>query len=171
MAVQRLVALGHQRIAYVHAPLAFNFAWQRRAGYLDAMHAAGIDPLPEWSAGGGLGRRAGYAAAQQLLRVKPRPTAILVDNNTGGIGLLRALLDADVAIGREVSVVVNEGIPEDTLFSDLLVAAVQQPTPYGSGQALAEMVMGLLQHRPLAELQILRQPVFVEGDSMGPPQY
>ena len=96
-------------------------------------------------------------------------TAVVVDNNIGGIGLIRALLDAKVAIGREISVVINEGVPEDTLFTDLSMAAVQQPTPYRSGQALGEMVMGLLGRQPLAQTQVLRQPEFLDGNSIGPP--
>jgi LacI family transcriptional regulator len=169
LAVQHLLALGHRRIAYVHAPLELNFAWERHAGYLQAMRAAGLEPQPAWIASGSLSRRTGHAAAQTLLALRPRPTAVIVDNNTGGIGLIRALLDARVAIGREMSVVVNEGIQEDSLFAPLTVASVLQPTPYRSGQSLGEMVLGLLGRRPLMDRQVLRQPVFVGGSSIGPP--
>ena len=42
MAVERLIALGHRRVAIIHAPLDYNFAAQRFAGYLAALAAAGI---------------------------------------------------------------------------------------------------------------------------------
>ena len=169
LAVEHLLALGHRRIAYVHAPLELNFAWERHEGYLQTMREAGIEPRPEWIAGGSLSRRTGHAAAKALLALRPRPTAVIVDNNAGGIGLIRALLDAGIKIGREMSVVVNEGIQEDSLFAPLTVASVLQPTPYRSGQSLGEMVLGLLGRQPLPERQVLRQPVFAEGSSVGPP--
>ena len=169
LAVEHLLALGHRRIAYVHAPLELNFAWERHEGYLQTMREAGIEPRPEWIAGGSVSRRTGHAAAKALLALRPRPTAVIVDNNAGGIGLIRALLDAGIKIGREMSVVVNEGIQEDSLFAPLTVASVLQPTPYRSGQSLGEMVLGLLGRQPLPERQVLRQPVFADGSSVGPP--
>jgi LacI family transcriptional regulator len=168
LAVQRLAALGHRRIAYVHAPLEYNFAWQRHAGYLAAMRKARLPVVPEAVTGGSLDRRAGYAAAQRLLALRPRPTSIVVDNTMGGVGLIRALLDAKVKIGRDISVVVNEGVPEDTVFGELKVAAILQPTPYASGETIGAMVRALVEGRPLAERHVLRQPEFVEGNSIGP---
>jgi LacI family transcriptional regulator len=170
LAVQSLVALGHRRIAYVHVPLSYNFALQRHAGYLGAMAEAGIAADPALVVGGSLDRRAGYGAALELLALAQRPTAVIVDNNLGGVGLIRALLDRGVAIGSEMSVIVNEGVPEDTLFAGLTVAAVRQPTPYRSGQTLGEMALALAERKTLAPAQVLRQPEFVSGNSIGPPR-
>lgn len=174
LAVERLVSLGHRRIAHVHAPLEFNFAWRRREGFHVAMARAGLPVPPGFEVDGSLDRRTGYAAGQHLLALYPRPTAIVVDTSIGGIGLIRALLDAQVSIGRTMSIVINGGIPEDTLFSGMTVAAVHQPTPYRSGQVLGEMVKRLLgrgadQTPALADLQRLEQPVYVDGNSVGPP--
>lgn len=169
IAVQRLVALGHRRIAYVHVPLDYNFAHQRHVGFLAALAEAGIAPDPTLVLGGSMDRRAGYGAALQLLARPQRPTAVIVDNNLGGVGLIRALLDHGVAVGREMSVIVNEGVPEDTLFAGLTVAAVRQPTPYRSGQTLGEMAIALVERKPLEQVQVLRQPEFSGGNSIGPP--
>lgn len=169
LAVQRLVALGHRRIAYVHVPLNYNFGYQRHQGFREAMAAAGLAVEPELVIGGSLDRRGGYAAGSRLLSLPRRPTAVIVDNNIGGVGLIRAMLDHGVEIGREMSVIVNEGVPEDTLFAGLDVAAVRQPTPYLSGKTLGEMVGALVQRKPLAHAQVLRQPVLSEGNSIGAP--
>jgi DNA-binding LacI/PurR family transcriptional regulator len=123
---------------------------------------------------GSLDRRTGYAAGQHLLALDPRPTAIVVDPSIGGIGLIRALLDAQVSIGRTMSIVINGGIPEDTLFSGMTVAAVHQPTPYRSGQVLGEMVKRLLgrgadQTPALADLQRLEQSVHRRSDVLPRP--
>lgn len=170
IAVERLVALGHRRIAYVHAPLDYNFAYQRHLGFVGAMKKARLKVGRGMVVGGSLDRRSGFAAAQQLLALDPRPTAIIADHNIGGIGLIRAMLDAGVRIGHDISVIVNEGIPEDTLFASLEVAAVVQPTPYRSGQTMGEMVRALVERRPLEQPHVLRQPDFVDGNSIGPPR-
>jgi LacI family transcriptional regulator len=169
LAVQRLAALGHRRYAYVHSPLGLNFAQQRHAGFLAGLHEAGLPVERQALIPGGLGRRAGYAAGQAVLTLTPRSTAVIVDSSLGGVGVIRALLDAGVAVGREISVLVYEGVPDDTLLHGLDVAAIMQPTPYAAGQTMGEMVLELAQGRRLAESHVLRQPEFVDGNSVAPP--
>jgi LacI family transcriptional regulator len=168
LAVRRLAELGHQRIAYVHAPLEYNFAHQRYMGFTEGMQELGLALRSELMVGGSLDRRSGYQAAQTLLAVTPRPTAVLVDNNIGGVGFLRALLDAGQTIGRDLSVIVNDGVPLDTLFSTLTVAAVMQPTPYQSGQTMGEMLLAMVERKPLTDTTVLRQPIFQDGNTIGP---
>ncbi len=166
LAVQKLAELGHRHIACVHAPLQMNFARQRHGGHLAALREFGLPVLPESSLAAGLDRRAGYAVGQQLLTLAPRPTAVVVHNNLTGVGLIRALLDAGVAVGPELSVLVYDGVPPDTLLQGLQVAAILQPTPFESGRIIGEMLLALIQGRPPAERHVLRQPVFVGGDSI-----
>jgi LacI family transcriptional regulator len=168
VAVRELAKLGHRRIAYVHAPRSLNFANQRHAGFLRGMAEAGLPVAPEYLVLGSLDRRGGYAAGQRLLALPQRPTAILVDNNLGGVGVVRALLQAGVAIGTEISVIVNDGVPPDTLLIGQQVAAIAQPTAYESGSTMAEMLLALIEGKPLEQRQVLRQPVFVGGTSIGP---
>lgn len=167
-AVRRMVALGHRRIAYVHAPLTLNFAHQRHVGFLAAMAQAGVPVLPEFVIPGSLDRRGGFAAGRRLLALTERPTAILVDNNLGGVGVVRALLQAGIAIGREVSVVVNDGVPPDTLLAEQEIAAVSQPTAHESGATMGGMLLALIEGKPLEQPHVLRQPVFTPASSLGP---
>lgn len=169
MAVREIAALGHRRIGYVHAPLDFSFAAQRREGFLRGLAAAGLEPQPQAMVEGSLERRRGYVAGQALLALAERPTAIVVDNNVGGVGVLRAMLDAGVEIGREISIVVYDGVPADTLLQGVQVAAIAQPTSFESGRMLGDMVMALVDGKPVQH-QVLRQPVFVPGSSLQPPR-
>lgn len=168
LAVRELAALQHRRIAYVHAPLSLNFASQRHAGFLRGMAEAGLPVRPDYIVQGSLDRRGGYAAGKQLLAMSERPTAILVDNNLGGVGVARALLQAGLAIGREISLIVNDGIPPDTLLIGQEVAAIAQPTAYDSGTTMAGMLLALIEGKPLEQPQVLLRPRFVGGTSIGP---
>ncbi len=169
MAVRELIALGHRHIAYVHASLSLNFASQRYTGYLRAMHDAGLSAAPECTIAAGMNRRNGYAAAQRLLALPVRPTAIIIDNNLCGVGVMRGLLDAGVVIGKDISVVVYDGVPADTLLLGQQVAAVDQPTPQDTGLVMATMLMALIDGKAPEQRQVLRQPRFVGGNSIGPP--
>ena len=167
MAVEHLAALGHKHIAYVHTSLEFNFALQRHTGFVSSMKRLGLyvgsDTVIQ-----GQDRRAGYAAVEKLMLLPQRPSAILVDNNIGGVGVLHALINAGMVLGRDVSVVVDGGNPTDTLLHQIDVAAVMQPTPKESGTTMAEMLLKLMDGSMSAEGgHVLMQPKFVDGKSVG----
>ena len=170
LAVQEIAKLGHRHVGYIHASPTLNFASQRRAGFERAMRAAGLEIRSDSVVEGGIHRRSGYAAAVRLLMLRPdRPTAIIVDNNLCGIGVVRALLDNRIAIGKEVSVVVYDGVHHDTLLLEQRIAAIEQPTAYQAGETLADMLLTSMQGGVLQHRQVLYQPVFMPGDSIGPP--
>jgi LacI family transcriptional regulator len=167
MAVEHLASLGHKHIAYVHTSLEFNFALQRHTGFVSTMKRLGLyvgsDTVLQ-----GQDRRAGYAAVEKLMLLPQRPSAILVDNNIGGVGVLHALLNAGMVLGRDVSVVVDGGNPTDTLLHQIDVAAVMQPTPKESGITMAEMLLKLMAgSMPTEGEHVLMQPRLVDGKSVG----
>ena len=165
LAAERLLSLGHTRIGLISAPLELNFATQRRASFLAAMQRAGLEANPAHLAGNALERRAGYQAMQQLLAASPRPSAVIVDNHLAGAGAIRALLDAGVAIGREMSVIVW-GSMEDVLIGQK-VSVIDQPEPRRAGAKIVDMLLALLDGTPPAQLQELWQPVLVPGETAG----
>ncbi len=168
MAVQHLQGLGHRDIAYVHSPLELNFALQRHRGYVMAMQAANL-PCPDaWQVGDAIDRRSGLEAVTKLMGLPRTPTAIVVDNNLGGIGVLRGLVDAGLTLGDDVSVVVHGVIPSDTFLFGLDVTTVTQPTAHSTGVTMAEMVLQVCNSPSTKLLQQLRQPELVVGSTTGP---
>jgi LacI family transcriptional regulator len=167
-AVRRLAELGHRRIALVHAPLDYNFAQQRYNGFVKAMQAAGLEIRPEYLVIGSMDRRGGYAATQQLLALPQRPTAILVDNNIGGIGVIRALLNASLQLGHDVSVIVDAGVPADTLLNGPSITTIEHPSFRDAGLLMADMLLAQIEGRPLPERHVLRPVLLREGESIGP---
>ncbi len=167
LAVRHLVALGHTDIAYAHSPLELNFALQRQRGFLLALQEAGLAFDPAWLAGPAVDRRGGRAAVQALMALPKRPTAIVVDNNLGGIGVLRGLMDAGLVLGRDISVVVHGVIPSDSFLAGLSPTMVIQPTAHSTGVAMAEMVLQVLHAPGAGPYQLLRQPDLVVGQTTG----
>jgi LacI family transcriptional regulator len=172
MAVEHLASLGHKKIAYIHTALDFNYAQQRHTGFVSTMKRLGLYVGSDTVIQGSQDRRSGYAAVEQLLQQAQRPSAILVDNNIGGVGVIHALLKEGVVLGRDVSVVVDGGNPTDTLLHQIDVAAVMQPTPAESGKTMANMLLKLIDGSMPAEgKHVLMQPSFVDGKSIGPVCY
>jgi LacI family transcriptional regulator len=168
MAMERLLGLGHQRVALISAPLELNFARQRKDSFMIAMALAGLSVDPRYLIDNTLDRRSGYQAMQQLLACSPRPTAVIVDNHLSGVGAMRALLDAGVEIGKEISVIVW-GNMADTL-SGANVTTIDQPDARQAGARMIAMLQSLVEGTPAGELHELWQPVLVEGATVGPAQ-
>lgn len=163
-AVRRLIDFGHRRIAMISAPLALNFAAQRRQGFLAALREAGIEPAPQWLVESALTRDGGYSAVQTLLGLAEAPTAILVDNNIVGAGAFRALVESGRRLGEDMSLIVYDGVPHDVAGSHR-VTAVVQPTGHSTGRSLAELMLRQIDEGVCE--QRLEAPRIEAGDTDG----
>ncbi|WP_394791316.1 substrate-binding domain-containing protein [Rhodoferax sp.] len=170
MATDRLLRLGHRRLGYLGAPPEYNFADQRFAGFSASLRAASVALKPQAVQRNALERRSGYAAMQNLLALPlaQRPTAVLVDNNLAGIGALHAVMHSGLVLGRDLSVIVYDGLGSDSVVR-IAVTAVMQPTPQATGVALAEMTLARIRDEPIKSLQKLCMPELEIGDTDGPP--
>ncbi|WP_333990301.1 substrate-binding domain-containing protein [Burkholderia orbicola] len=164
-AVRRLIGFGHRRIAMISAPLALNFAAQRRAGYLSALREAGIDADPALLVECPFTPDGGQQAARALLALAEPPTALLVDNNIAGSGAFRVLVDNGLRLGADLSLIVYDGVPAD-IAHPYRVTAVVQPTGHASGRALADLMLRLLDDGVCD--QRLEAPAIEAGDTDGP---
>ena len=82
-----------------------------------------------------------------------------------GVGAMRALLDAGIKIGSEMSIIVW-GAMEDSL-AGYNVTTVDQPHPDRAGAKMVEMLLAILDGTPAEQLQELWQPVLLPGETAG----
>ncbi|MBV8619773.1 MAG: substrate-binding domain-containing protein, partial [Curvibacter sp.] len=168
LAADRLIGLGHTRLAYLGAPAEYNFAAQRFAGFMARCAQDGAVPRPGHILRDSLDRRSGYAAMQHLLSLEERPTALLVDNHLAGTGALHALQNAGLQPGRDLSIVVYDGLSADSVIRSEVTSVLQVDETL-VGRTLAEMVLARLEGVDAARLQTLWQPTLKVGASDGPP--
>ena len=168
IAVHRLITLGHRRIALIHGPRSVSFVTQRRAGFMKAMAEGGLPIEPARMIEAALDRDAGRRAMMTLLAHHDRPTAVVVDNNLAGVGAIRALTDAGLQAGRDISLIVYGVIPTDILLP-YRITAISHPTGEATGQMIAQLVVGAIEGHPSDTLQRLEQPVLKAGDTDAPP--
>jgi LacI family transcriptional regulator len=117
-ATQHLIEHGRRAIAYVGGRPQTATDQGRRAGYEQALAAAGREPVPVPGPGGAFTREHGYEATRRLLLAdQPRPDAILAADDTVALGVLDALAEAGVAVPAQVAVVGFDDIPAASLRS------------------------------------------------------
>jgi LacI family transcriptional regulator len=168
MAAQRLLELGHRRLGYLGAPAEYNFAAQRFDSFRGALQRGGATLDDAAVLRVALDRRSGYAAMQSLLTLPHRPSAVLIDNNLAGVGAIHAVLNAGLRLGRDLSVIVYDGLGEDSVIRSP-ITAIMQPTPRETGTEIAEMMLARLRGDPLETLHRLKMPALDPGESDGPP--
>ena len=76
-----LIGLGHKRIAFIKGPLDHGDANVRFAGFREAMEEAGLPVIEELCAQGTFEYDSGLIAGEQLLSLKPLPSAIFACND------------------------------------------------------------------------------------------
>ncbi|MFU8871800.1 LacI family DNA-binding transcriptional regulator [Micromonospora sp. SL4-19] len=122
LAVEHLLALGHETVWHIAGPRDWLEARDRIDGWRLALEAAGRRVPPvitgDWSP------RAGYEIGQSLVD-RPDITAIFCANDHQALGLLRALHQRGVRVPDDISVVGFDDIPEAAYFSPPLTTVRQ----------------------------------------------
>lgn len=105
IAVEHLVALGHRRIAHLAGPSYADTGQRRRAGYIAAMAAAGLQWDKAWIAEADYTPTGGAAAMRSLLGLRTRPTAVFVANVASAIGAMSEARRVGLQIPDDLSLV------------------------------------------------------------------
>ena len=104
-ATEFLCDLGHRRIGLINGIETLDFAHRRRAGYEAALAARGMVADPRLMQSGEMTEINGHAATRAMLSLDTPPTAFVVSSMIGAIGCRRAIHDAGLTMGRDVSVI------------------------------------------------------------------
>lgn len=108
-AVEYLVNLGHQKIAYISGyledPFGSFFSRNRYVGYCQALKAAGLPINPSYHCQGWHSRQEGRKLALELLRLPDPPTAIFAFSDELALGVLEAARDLGLQVPKDLSVI------------------------------------------------------------------
>ncbi len=124
-AVEHLIGHGHTRIGFV-GNLAQQDVCDRFTAYQQALETHGLsaDPALMFAAPDNA-ETGGVLAARSLLESFPRPTALMVATDRNAIGLMGTLLDAGLAIPRDLAIVAFDNI-EAGAFATPTLSSVNQ---------------------------------------------
>jgi LacI family transcriptional regulator len=136
--VTHLIEHGHRRIGTIQGP-ALNFdARERLRGYRSALADAGLEAAQCLEVDGDFTGSAGYAGAEVLLRLEPRPTAIFAANDAMAIGALSALRAAGVTVPEQMAVVGFDAV-SSTQYAIPPLTSVYGPTLEMGARAVTQL--------------------------------
>ena len=141
-AVSHLVGLGHSRIAIINGIDGIMTSDQRYAGYRQVLEEHGIEINKDLIKEGFFQKERVYDATLELLKLKVRPTALFVSNETMAMGAYGALLDKGISIGKEMDMIGFGDTDWATIVRPAL-SCVRQPI-YPIGTMACEIVMRLI---------------------------
>lgn len=175
-AVEHLIDMGHQRIAYKSEILGIPKGQtllgrkghysqhDRRQGYVDAMKAHGLKPMPGYDLN---------LATPQFLDdylLKFQATAVLLWENTQAVHLLRLCEQKQIRIPEDLSMVCFNDIAYDSIPDDFM-SVVNLPT-HKLGCTASKMLLDQLQNsgQYKAQQKILSEQ-FIARHSTGKPVF
>ena len=104
-AVLHLLNKGHRLIGFVEGPVGFRSARERRRGFEDGLALAGVKPQRSLMTMGNYTFETGIAAAEKLLDLSPRPTAIFASNDEMAAGVIHAARHRGIDVPADLSVI------------------------------------------------------------------
>ncbi|HEX2133657.1 MAG TPA: LacI family DNA-binding transcriptional regulator [Actinophytocola sp.] len=147
LVAEHFLQLGHERVGVIAGEPFASTGLDRMAGFVDHYREAGIDVPAVHSAFDTTG---GHKAAENLLRQRPRPTAIFAVNDFAAIGALGAVRDAGLRPGEDVAVA---GFNDTPLAAELPLplTSVRSPMHEMGTRALELLVSVLGGQKPASE--------------------
>jgi LacI family transcriptional regulator len=166
MAVERLVALGHERIAMITGPRDADTAARRLAGVRSGLRAAGLKLPARYVVEATYEEEQGFQAMEGLLSLDRRPTAVLVWSLAAAIGALAAAKRRQLRVPADVSIVGFHDAPIASYF-DPPLTTVRMPLAEMAERSV-EMVLALIEGRAVESGIIRTPPELIERGSIGP---
>jgi LacI family transcriptional regulator len=143
LAAEHLLALGHERIAYMRTALVEPSTDRaRQSGYRAALRHAGraAQPTLRWEPGSPVlrsGRE--QLGVAELFRRPHAPTAVFVSNDIGAIALMEAVESAGIGVPADLSVVGFDDIAIAGLRR-ISLTTVAQPLDFQAEKAVAMLL-------------------------------
>lgn len=106
-----LIEKGHTRIGLIEGPEGFTSPQERRAGFEEAMAAAGLSLDPALVRPGSYTFESGVTAAQDLIALDRPPTAIFACNDEMAIGAMITCRRSGMLIPEDISIVGFDDTP------------------------------------------------------------
>jgi LacI family transcriptional regulator len=168
-ATRFLLDLGHRRIALVNGIETMDFAIRRREGYEQALAAQGMAADPALMVSGEMTEAQGHDTARCLLTLPAPPTAFLTSSLLSAMGVRRAVEEAGLRMGRDISIVTHDDElsylkngAEEPIFT------ATRSSVREAGRRAAAMLLRMIAAGDGGPHHELLEAVLVVGGSTGP---
>jgi len=167
MATEHIIQLGHTRIAHMSGDLQQPSVAARRAGFCDAMSAAGLEVRPEYVVTSWYIVGRSMEDSRRLLRLPERPTAIVTGSDNIACGLLEVARELGIAIPQELSITGFDDIPPASLVTPQ-ITTVRQPL-VEIGKCAMNLLLQRIHGADVVESYLAQPQLIVRGSTAPPP--
>ncbi|MEE8593780.1 MAG: LacI family DNA-binding transcriptional regulator [Candidatus Bipolaricaulota bacterium] len=166
LAVEHLVDLGHRRIGFIGGPENVQASRDRMDAYLDVLGDHSLEALPDWRSYAGFTQAAGREAAQRMLALSKRPTAIFSANDVTALGVLEVAEELGLRIPSDLSLVGYDDISYASL-PRIQLTTIAQPA-VEMGRIAANWLFAALEHPDIPGLHRTLTPRLVVRSTTAP---
>lgn len=167
-AMQHLAALGHRRIAFITGEVQLGSAQDRHRAYNDAVAILRLERDPALVLRGDHTARGGREAAQKLMAMKDRPTAVFASNDLSAIGAMSVLQAAGLRVPEDISIVGFDDLPAASQLHPALTT-VRQPIAE-MGRAAVNTLLAVIAGLEVATPQVTLPTELVVRESTAVPR-
>ena len=164
-AVQFLIENGHKKIAHISGPRNWFEAEQRVMAWESTLAKnklqASVLVEGDWSP------QSGYNAACEIIK-EGSSTAIFCANDQMAFGVYKAAYESKLEIGKDISIVGFDGLPESEFFIPGLTTIFQDFDEMG--RASLNMLHNMFSKNVIQRSNILIKPKLVVRESVGSPR-
>jgi len=160
-----LFKAGCRNIACIAVNPQYAFALCRKKGLQDRLADLGLILREENIKIGDLSQRSGYEKAKELLSQPNPPDAIAACNDLMALGVLRAVQEAGLVVGKDVCVTGFDDIPMAE-HSHPPLTTIHQPINI-VGALICEMLVHSIRDEKMAQVHVVLEPSLVGRQSCG----
>lgn len=168
-ATEFLIDLGHTRIALINGLEHMDFAQRRREGYLAALSERGIPVHPELMRAAEMTEVYGHHQTRDMLTMSEPPTGILASSMVAAIGVRRAIDEAGLTMGRDISVITHD---DDLSYlkngQDVPIFTAIRSSVRHAGEIAADMLISQINAPQKGPVSKMLEAELVVGRSTGP---
>lgn len=168
LAVEHLVSLGHEKIAFVGGPANVYSSRERMHAYRQVLRERGLPCRREWIIFSAFTQQAGREAGRRLLSCPDRPTAIFAANDLIALGIMEAAEELGLSIPEDLSLVGYNNIAYAGL-PRIQLTTVAQPMR-DMGRIAARYVLDVVEGKETAFLEAILAPQLIVRRTTASPR-
>jgi len=163
LAVEHLVAKGHERIALLSYPVGSRFGDLRTEGFIRGLESVDLPVVEPWLVH--IPNTVDHAvqATLDLLATKPRPTAIVCANDTMAFGAKRTIEALGLEVGTDIALTGFDDTPVAELIG---LTSIRQPIPTIADKVVELLLADINGQRPANHHIVLEPSLVVRQSSM-----
>ena len=165
LVAEYIAELKHEKIACILPPAGLAFSEKRLVGLRDGFDKFNIEIDDPYIKEGNLTQKSGYQLGCEFLDLPEPPTAIIACNDLMAFGVMSAVQDRGLVVGKDISVTGFDDIPMSE-YSFPPLTTVHQPV-YQIGGMVCEMLIKVIRDEIEEKQQVLLQPKLVIRQSCG----